>query len=341
MKIAQICKPWQTVPPVKYGGIERVMYFLSEELSRDHEVTLFAPGTGSWNPRIHLRALFTEGQGAKGYDRNLELVQLLDAVQHHLQRSPFDVLHVHGIDAVIGLACVSKLPLMVSNYSVPTPTSQMLTLAAPDHLRFVFASHAHRRTYPWITNADVVHAGIPVERYPFSEQKDDYVVFIGAIRPEKGVVEAMDTARLADRRLVIAGSVRPEFKTYFAEEFEPRLKEYPNVTYLGEVTGQECSELSRHAAAFLFPVKWEEPFNIAILESLAVGTPVVAFDRPSVREAIEHGRNGLIVENVQEMAEAIRSIHVVRPRDCRQTVETRFHSRMMADAYAVLYRKYF
>lgn len=341
MKIAQISKPWQVVPPIRYGGIERIVAFLSEELAKDHDVTLFAPGDKSLIPKVKFKALFFEPQGGKGLDRNIELAQGLDAILYHQNLEKFDVIHAHSVDPILALAAVTKLPLIFTFHSVPNIASRLLSDMSQTNVHFVFVSHAHRKSYPWIKKADVVHNGLPYKKYPFSSEKRNYLAFVGPIRPEKGVIEAMEVARISRTPLKIAGRIRPEIDTYFEEEIKPRIKRNKYVEFLGEITENQRNEMLKHARAFLFPINWIEPFSTSLLESLAVGTPVIAFNKASVPEVIENGKNGIIVENIKQMAIAVAKVEKIDPKNCRQTIEKKFSSQRMAENYLKLYKRYF
>jgi len=341
MKIAQISKPWGEVPPPKYGGVERIVWFLTTELSKKHDATLFAPGKRHKEERFKRRSLFKEPQADKGLDRNVELAQGLHAILHHVNQERFDVLHAHSVDPILAIAAVRKLPLIFTFHSVPNLPSTLLSDMSQNAVKFVFVSQAHRDSYPWIKKADVVYNGLPVQNYPFSKDKKDYLAFVGPIRPEKGVVEAIEVAERSKTRILIAGRVRPELKKYFDEEVEPRIKNNKYVQFLGEITENERNEMLKYAKAFLFPISWVEPFSTSLLESLVVGTPVIAFNKGSVPEVIEHNKNGLIVETVEEMVGAVKEIDKIKPESCRETIEVKFNSQRMARDYLRLYRKYF
>lgn len=340
MKIAQVSKPWQVVPPSKYGGVERIVAFLSEELAKENDVTLFAPGDKSLIPNVRLEAFFKEPQGEKGLDRNAELAQALNAVIYH-NHEKFDVIHAHSIDPILALATVTKLPLIFTFHSVPSIPSELLSKMSQNKVHFVFVSHAHRKSYPWIKKADVVYNGLPYQEYPFSLKKKDYLAFVGPLRPEKGVIEAMDVAKMTKTKLKIAGRIRPEIDAYFEKEIKPRMKTNKYVEFLGEITDDQRNQMLMYAKAFLFPINWIEPFSTSLLESLVVGTPVVAFNKASVPEIINDGVNGFIVENVKQMANAIKKINIIDPKECRNTIEVKFNSQSMANNYLRLYRKYF
>lgn len=340
MKIAQISKPWEIVPPPKYGGVERIVAYLSKELAKNHDVTLFAPGKKSEIPRVKLKALFKEAQGEKGLDRNIELAQALDSVLYHFKKGKFDIIHAHSVDPILALAAIVKLPMLFTFHSVPSIPAQLLSKMSQDKVHFTFVSHAHRRSYPWIRKADVVHNGLPYENYPFSKTKKDYLAFVGPIRPEKGVVEAMEVARLSKTHLKIAGRIRPEIDEYYIKEIKPRLGKNKYVEFLGEITEKQRNQMLKYAKAFLFPISWIEPFSTSVLESLVVGTPVIAFNRGSVPEVIDDGKNGLIVENVKQMVKAIDKVDQIDPMQCRLTIEQRYNSKNMAKNYLRLYKKY-
>ena len=341
MKIAQISKPWGEVPPLKYGGVERIVWFLTTELNKEYDVTLFAPGKSCKEDKFKRLSLFLEPQADKGLDRNAELAQGLHAILYHLNKFKFDVLHAHSVDPILAVASVGKLPLIFTFHSVPSLPSKLLSDMSQDSVKFVFVSRAHRESYPWIKKADVVYNGLPIKNYPFSKEKKDYLAFVGPIRPEKGIVEAIEVATKSKTKILIAGRIRPEIKDYFEKEIEPRIKNNRYIQFLGEITESERNEMLKYAKAFLFPINWIEPFSTSLLESLVVGTPVIAFNKGSVPEVIEHGKNGLIVETVTEMVKAVKEIYLIKPENCRKTIEEKFNSQRMTADYLKLYKKYF
>jgi len=339
MNIAIVSKPWAKIPPDKYGGIERVIGNLVDELSKHHKVILFAPGDSRPNNKVQLSSFFPDSVGEKGYDRSVELAQATHALMELQKREDIDIIHAHGIDPILGIAPFIKKPIIFSFHSVPTSSTEIITNLVQDHVHFTFVSKAHRNDYPWIKEADVVYNGLSVEKFPFEQKKKDYVAFVGPIRPEKGIKEAIEVAIQSNTPIYIAGRVRPELSVYFEKEIKP-LMNNPLIHFMGEINETERNEMLKYAKAFLFPISWVEPFSMSLLESLVVGTPVIAFNSGSVPEVIEDGKNGFIVENVKEMVETLAKIDQIDPKNCRLTIEQKYSAEKMTADYVALYERY-
>lgn len=340
MKIAHVSKPWLPVPSVKYGAIEKMLAYLIAEQVKTDEVTLFAPGNSKPARGIHLNSLFDEGIGDKGYDRNIELAQTLHAVLES-QKYDFDVIHAHSTDPIVALASVTNLPLVFTFHSVSRFEGQILTKLAQDaNITFVFLSKSHREQYPWIANAEVVHYGLPVSEFPFYEksEKQDYLAFIGAISDRKGILEAIQVATSTNHRLKIAGKTRASDQAFFDQKVKPIIENNQLIEFVGEIDNNQRNEFLGKAKALLFPIKWQEPFGLVMLESLVVGTPVIAFNKGSVPEVITDDV-GFIAKNVAEMSQAVERISTLSSRSCRNYVENNFSIKKMADTYNRIYEK--
>lgn len=340
MNIAIISKPWTQIPPQKYGGIERVVTNLVEELSKKHQVSLFAPGNSKPNPKVHLYSLFKHAMGDKGLDRSVEQAQATHALMELQTMKDIDIIHAHGVDPLLGAAPFINKPIIFSFHSVPNQSIRILSELVQEYVHFTFVSKAHRQSYSWIKKADVVYNGLTAKNFPFQKKKKDYLAFVGPIRPEKGIKEAIQVSITTKTPLYIAGRVRPELSDYFEHEIKPLISSNPFIKFLGEINESQRNTMLKHAKAFLFPISWVEPFSMSLLESLAVGTPVIAFNKGSVPEVIINGNNGFIVDNVSEMAKAVQNIGKIDPVNCQLTIEERFSTENMTKGYLSLYNKY-
>lgn len=336
MKIAQISPLVESVPPRLYGGTERVVSYLTEELvAQGHDVTLFASGdsitSANFMPCSN-RALRLD---AKGHDPIPFYMMMLDNVIRHA--ADFDVLHFH-IDHL-------HFPLIRKLESVVVTTlhgRQDLPVSAPFYAHFydipvVSISHAQRRPIAGANFVGTVHHGLPLDMYyPSLAPRGGYLAFLGRISPEKDPVEAIKIAQALNMPLKIAAKVDAVDVEYFREKVEPLL-DTPGVEYIGEVGEKEKGKFLRDAAALLFPICWPEPFGLVMIEAMACGTPVLAFDYGSVREVIDEGVTGHVVGSLDEAIAALPRVLQIDRRGVRRRFEKRFSVERMAKDYVRIY----
>jgi glycosyltransferase involved in cell wall biosynthesis len=348
MRIAQISPLMESVPPRLYGGTERVVSYLTEELVRQgHEVTLFASGDSS-----------TEARLIPCTKRALRLCGVDDTVPYHLimldqvarSADEFDMLHFH-IDAL-------HYPV-ISRFARRTVTTLHGRLDLPDlhalyaafnHVPLVSISSSQRRPMPPVNWAGCVHHGLPRDlltprrRNPNSESSgcrhsDGYLAFLGRISPEKRADRAIKIAVRTGRELRIAAKIDKVDRSYWRDEIEPLVSRHPNVRYLGEIGEAEKADFLANAAALLFPIDWAEPFGLTMIEAMACGTPVIAWDIASVPEVVDDGVTGFIVSSINDAVEAVRRLPALDRRTVRAVFERRFTARRMARDYIAIYRQ--
>jgi glycosyltransferase involved in cell wall biosynthesis len=334
MRIAQISPLFESVPPRGYGGTERVVSYLTEALvALGHDITLFASGDSETSARLIScapRALRADG--------------CIDPLPHHLlmleavyQRShQFDLVHFHC--DYVHLPMSRRLP-------VPTVTTLHGRLDIPDifplyrHFRelpLVSISNAQRRPLAWANWAATVYHGLPPDLYQMREGSGDYLAVLGRISPEKGVERAVEIARQVGLPLRVAAKVDPRDRRYFEREVRDLLRS-PGVEFVGEIGEHEKEEFLGDARALLFPIDWPEPFGLVMIESMACGTPVIAFRRGSVPEIMEDGVTGFIVDDVEGAIEAVNRVEQIDRHRCREVFEQRFSASRMAADYLALY----
>jgi len=337
MKILQIAPLWETVPPPAYGGTEAVVYTLVEELvRRGHKVTLCASGDSR-----------TSAQLSSVYHRSLRAADDLAAkppyAWHHAVLSlrdarEYDIVHNHAGDEVMALAhLVPDVPMLTTMHCLITPDTKIIW----DHYRGYYntISWSERRLMPEVeggTFAGTVYNAIDVATFPFDDEKDDYLLFLARISPEKAANLAVEVARRSGRRLIIAGKVDANDLLYFSTVVAP-LIDGDRVVYVGEADARLKRELYRRARCLLMPIVWDEPFGLALIEAMACGTPVIAFNRGAAPEIVRHGETGFIVETVDEMADALTRLDEIDPQRCREHVAANFDAPVMAGAYLRLY----
>jgi glycosyltransferase involved in cell wall biosynthesis len=330
VRIAQVAPPWIAVPPKGYGGIEWVVALLADGLTEaGHDVTLFA--TGDSTTKAQLDYVFDEAPGPK----------LINSIYHDTLHTMwayrdvgrFDVIHQHSPFSGMAAAPFLGLPVVHTLHGAFTPIMRKLYGLVADKVWFVAISENQRSHMPSLRYAGVVYNGIDMDAYPFREDKEDFVLFVGRVHPDKGAARAVRAAKLAGVPLVMAVKIADEFEeTHWREEVEPILPEGTQV--LGEISVEEKADLMSRARGVLFPIDWDEPFGLVMTESMACGTPVIARAHGSVPEVVADGETGFIVDTDEEIAEAIGRLSEIDAKACRRRVEEKFSKEAMVAGYA-------
>jgi glycosyltransferase involved in cell wall biosynthesis len=334
LRIAMLAPPWFEIPPRAYGGIEWVVHWLVEGLmERGHDIFLVAAGDYSGSARFVQS--YRAPPSARVGQTMPELVNAA-AAAHGLTDLDLDIVHDHSLAG----------PLLSFGRSIPTIVTAHGSVSGEywryySHLResisLVAISDAQRRSAPTLPWAARVHNAVPVNEYPFREEKDDYALFLGRIGPEKGAHLAVEAARRAGIRLVIAAKcTQPEERAYFEEHVSPRLG--PDDEWRGEVDTRTKKDLLSRARCLLFPVQWEEPFGMVMVEAMACGTPVVALKHGSVSEVVKHGATGYICDDPAQLSAAIGACDDIDPSACRTWVAQQFDTATMVSGYERVYR---
>ncbi len=337
MKIAQIAPIAERVPPKRYGGTERVVYALTEELiKRGHEVTLFASGDSQTSAKlesVYPRAL-REAKFKDIYGTN-DLTMLHIGQAYELQ-DEFDIIHDHQAPLSLPTANLASTPVVATMHGPFTSENRKIfeMLRSPN---IVTVSQSQLYPLPNINHAGTVYNGLAMKDYPFSDEHDDYLLYVGRISIEKGVHYAVDVAQALDMRLIIAAKVEPIDRPYFKEYIEPRLSD--RIQWIGEVDETERNNLMSRARAFLHPVVFREPFGLTLIEAMACGCPVIAFNRGAIPELIKTGVTGYVVEDVEGMMDALHNIDAISRAACREHALTNFSVEKMADGYEAIYKR--
>jgi glycosyltransferase involved in cell wall biosynthesis len=335
MRIAQVAPLCESVPPKLYGGTERVVSYLTEELVRQgHEVTLFASGDS-----------ITRAKLVPAGPRSLRLnTGVSDYLAHHLlmlekvfsAKDDFDIVHFHVDYPHFPLSRREQLINLTTLHGrLDIPDLVPLYSVFRD-MPVVSISDAQRQPLPWINWQATVYHGMPEDQLTLGRGTGQYLAFLGRISPEKGLEEAIDIAIRVGIRLQIAAKVDKADREYFETVIRPRLN-HPLVEFLGEIGYAEKNDFLGDAMALLFPVNWPEPFGMVMIEALACGTPVIAYPCGSVPEIIEDGINGFLAQNREEAVAAVTRIPTLSRNRCRQRFEERFTARRMAEDYLALY----
>lgn len=337
MRIAQIAPIVERVPPKKYGGTERVVHALTEELiKRGHEVTLFASGDSETRAKlesVYPRSL-REAKVKDLYGTNTWT--LLNMGLAYDMQDEFDIIHDHLAPLSLTAANLATTPVVMTMHGAFSVDNRKLfqTLRTP---YVVTISESQMYSLPDLNHAGTVHNGLPMEHYPFGEEMGDYLLFVGRISQEKGVHFAVEAALELDLPLVLAAKVDAYDLPYFREYIEPHLSE--RIKWIGEVGEEDRNKLMANARCFLHPVTWREPFGLTLIEAMACGCPVVAFDKGSIPEIINTGVTGYVVQDLETMIEAINNIGAIDRKACRAHSLTHFSAERMADGYEAVYRK--
>ena len=333
MRVGLLSPVWFPVPPTGYGGIEWVVALLADGLvAAGHEVTLFASGDSETNAKLE-----SVYETAPSDRIGTSLVELDHALACYERASEFDVINDHSGIAGAALAGTVETPVVHTVHGPldgeAGPIYERVAHVAP-RLGLISLSLNQRKPkpdLPWIANCP---NALDLTAYPVQPHRGDYLLFLGRLSHDKGAHRAIEVAKKTGLALKIAGKMRePLEKQYFEEHIRPKLGW--GIEYLGEVPHEEKVDLLQNARATLFPIAWEEPFGLVMIESMACGTPVIATRRGAVPEVIEHHRGGIIVDHHREMAVAVEEADRIDPLECRRYVEERFsRERMVADYVA-------
>jgi glycosyltransferase involved in cell wall biosynthesis len=337
LRIAQVAPPMEQVPPEAYGGTERVVFELVTELvRRGHDVTTFASGDSSVPGKLLAtvpRALRAAGHGGdvSGY----MLSTMLKALD---RESDFDIIHGHLDWYGLALRRASRKPVVSTFHGrLDLPWSRDMLADRPDGLVAISESQASvHPEVPWT----IVHNGLSLDAAPFERRRSNALVFVGRVTPEKGIVDAIEIAQLADRPLMIAAKVGPTpgEQDFNENVFEPALKAAgKRVEFLGELSGDDRDALFARSYAVLMPGSWPEPFGLVAIEALACGAPVIARRVGGLDEIIRDGIDGFFGDDVTEMAFMAERVETLDRDAIRASVIDRFSARRMADGYEALY----
>jgi glycosyltransferase involved in cell wall biosynthesis len=337
LRIAVISPVWFPVPPTGYGGIEWVVWLLADGLvDAGHDVTLHASGDSRTEAK--LEAVYPTSQSE-------HIGNTLPEIRHALhcfeRADEFDVINDHSGLAACALGGVVDTPFV---HTVHGPLDgeggeiyEQIGRVSPE-VGLISISLNQRRPKPhlnWVANCP---NALDLSRYPFSPERGDYLLFLGRMSPDKGADRAVAIAHELGLPLKLAGKKRePLEQEYFESRVEPQLS--AEIEYLGEVDHGHKVELLQHARATLFPIDWEEPFGLVMIESMACGTPVIATRRGAVPEVIEDGVSGIVVDDYREMPAALPRADELDPKRLRQYVEERFSPPTMVAAYVAAYRE--
>jgi glycosyltransferase involved in cell wall biosynthesis len=336
MRIAQIAPLTEAIPPKLYGGTERVVHWLTEELvALGHDVTLFASGDSVTSAT--LEAMWPQSLRLSGSIRDPNALHMLMLEVVRRRAEDFDVLHFH----------LDYYPFsLFSRHSTPFVTTLHGRLDLPEHqpvfttfssIPVISISNAQRRPVPQAGWVRTIYHGVPEDLLRPKSVTPSYLAFLGRIAPEKGVDQAIKIAGRAGLPIKIAAKIDKADIEYFETEIRS-LFDLPHVEYIGEIADRDKSDFLSGAIGLVMPINWPEPFGLSMIEAMACGTPVVAYNRGSVPEVVEDGVTGFVVEDELSATDAVRRLSRLSRAGVRARFEQRFTARLMAKEYLATYR---
>jgi len=335
VRIAVLSPVWFPVPPVGYGGIEWVVSLLADGLAdAGHEVTLFASGDSE--TKAELASVFPTAPSEQIGKTGTELRHALSCLE---RAGEFDIVNDHSGPLAAAIGGAGGTPLVHTVHGPLTGTDGDLYASlgrVASDVGLISLSLNQRRPQPdlhWVANC---HNALDLDAYPVHSSRGEYLLFLGRMSEEKGCHRAVEVALQAGVPLKIAGKMRePAEREYFETYVAPHLGD--GIEYLGETSHGKKVALLQNARATLFPIEWEEPFGLVMIESMACGTPVIATHWGAVPEVIEHGRSGIVVDDYREMADALPDADRIELMECRRSVEERFSAARMVRDYEEAY----
>lgn len=337
MRIAQLAPLFERVPPVRYGGTERVIHYLTEALvARGHDVTLFASGDSRTSARlvpVVPRALWHDPSV-----RDFVAPPVRMHAEVFARAREFDIIHNHNDYFPFPYIARSPVPVVTTMHGrCDLPELKALLRVFPE-ARLVSISDAQQACHPEGNWVGTIHHGLPLERYRFDPEGGEGLLFLGRISPEKAPHVAIDVAVAAGLPLTIAARIDPCDRPFFEREVRPRL-EHPLVSFVGEADDAEKQRLLGRARALLLPIDWPEPFGLVMIEAMACGTPVVTKPLGSAPELVVDGVTGFLADDLEGLVAAVHEAGRLDRLACRRRVEARFGASAMTDRYERLYRR--
>jgi glycosyltransferase involved in cell wall biosynthesis len=330
MRIAMLSPiAWRT-PPRHYGPWESTVSRLTEGLvARGYDVTLFATGDSETSGKLHAVC-------PQGYEEDRSIIPKVWEALHISElfdhADDFDIIHNHFDFLPLTYSGLTDTPVITTIHGFSSPGILPVYKKYNGSVFYVSISEADRA--PELDYIKTIHHGIDIHEFDFQPEPDDYLIFFGRIHPDKGAKEAIEIARACNKPLIMAGIIQDE--SYYQQYVHPYLDD-SRVLYVGSVGPIQRNTLLGKASALLHPIHFDEPFGLSVIESMACGTPVIAFNRGSMPELIKHGENGFLVSGRQEAIEHVDRLRTIKRAGCRQTVEDRFTADRMVEQYGEIY----
>jgi glycosyltransferase involved in cell wall biosynthesis len=337
MRIAQVAPLYESVPPKLYGGTERVVSWLTEELvSLGHDVTLFASGDS-----LTAAHLVPPCKKALRLDPTC-----MDQLAHHVimldqvfsEKEKFDIVHFHVDYLHFPFSRRQQIAHVTTLHGrLDLPDLQPLYRHFRD-MPVISISDSQRKPLPWANWQGTIHHGLPRDSFSLGGGKGEYLAFLGRISPEKGLDQAIEIAKRAEMPLKIAAKIDRVDVEYFQAIIKPLL-DHPLIEFIGEIGYSEKDAFLGNAAGLLFPINWREPFGLVMIEAMACGTPVIAYPRGSVPEVVEESVTGFVVPDLEGAVRAVKRLGEIDRRKCRQHFDLHFDAERMAKDYLTIYQR--
>jgi glycosyltransferase involved in cell wall biosynthesis len=336
MKIAQVSPLYESVPPKLYGGTERVVHYLTEELiSRGHDVTLFASGDSVTSAKLVPVCKNALRLDADCIDPFVPHFTMMEMVEKEARN--FDIIHSHLDYLYFPIIRRSESKYITTLHGrLDIPELDPLFREYKD-IPMVSISNSQRKPFPYSNWMGTVFYGLPLDLYNFNRKGGDYLVFIGRVSPEKRIDRAIEIAKKAGIQIKIAAKVDKADNDYFELKIR-KLLDHPLVDFIGEVGEKEKEELLGNALGFIYPIDWPEPFGLGMIEAMACGTPVLAYNCGSVPEVLDEGITGFGVNSMREAVSAVSRLSSLDRKTCRDVFEKKFSVQRMADDYLMIYK---
>lgn len=342
LRIAQIAPLWVRIPPKKYGGIELIIYHLANQLvERGHKVTLFASGDSITKGKlVSIRKKPLLDDGVKWTDQAFSLLNITEVFS---RRKDFDIIHCHNDILELYFASLMGTPTVHTMHN-PLHSDKKINgrrevLREFRHLNYVSISKSQRALSD--VNLHIVqnvYNGIDVHSFKFVKKPQDHFLWIARVDKYKGIGNAIAAAERAKEKLLMAGRLDYTQEAYFKQSIKPHL-DGRRIKFIGEIGGNQKNAFFGSGKALLYPIEWPEPFGLVMVEAMACGTPVIGFRKGSVPEIVKNGVTGFVVDTIPEMMRAMKKIHTIDRRKCREWVEQKFSISAMVDGYERVYEK--
>jgi glycosyltransferase involved in cell wall biosynthesis len=334
VKIAQIAPVWYPIPPTGYGGIELVVSLLADGLvDAGHDVTVFASGDSKTKAKLEYAY-----EKAPSSDIGRIPPEIIHMMPAYLRHAEFDLVHDHSGKVGPAIGNFISTPVLHTLHGPFTEENQRYYRTVNHGIWFNSISDYQASLCPDLNYVGTIYNSVNVDWYPFSAEKQDYLLWLGRMNNEKGAEFAVEVANRLGARLILASKMtEPHEFEHFENKVKPILRS--NTEIVGELTLDEKSELIKNAKAVLMPIQWPEPFGLVMIEAMVCGTPCIAWRNGSVPEVIQDGKTGFIVESVDEMVEAVGRLDEIDPAACRAWVEERFSAPIMVANYVKAYER--
>lgn len=338
MKIAQVAPLTESVPPKAYGGTERIVCYLTNKLvEMGHEVSLFASGDSVTNAKLIAPTPLALRHNPDVVDPLAHVFYMLEKVQQ--LKHEFDIIHYHVDYFHFPYSRRNGMPHCTTMHGrLDIPDLQVLFREFSE-MPLISISNSQRKPLPFANFIQTIYHGIPTDLLNYRSKKGDYVAFIGRISPEKRLDRAIEIASKAGIPLKVAAKVDKADLAYYEAKIKPLMQGNRQVEFIGEINDEMKNDFLGEARALLFPIDWPEPFGLVMIEAMACGTPVIAFNCGSVPEVIDEGKTGFIVNSTEEAVECLRNIDRIDRKLCRTIFEKRFSDTRMAGDYLDLYQQ--